>query len=518
MKSSFDPLFLERIRVEYKRLKREVSPRAASAYLKDLCASENIKKATLHRHLQLNERGPRENPITVQMRQQQMNDYAKQVFEFHQLHSIDAYAMSYQVAFDVLQAKGELPDWLHMKQIYPAIQRLGLKQDAMPTYERFELPEPMNMWQMDFSKSRYFKLIGNDEAMICEPRFTKRQDDGNSLWLGIAIDDASRVMYVLYFVAPGENAPVVRDFALSAFEQKERPFLQGIPKCLYVDRGSGWISGDTREGLIKLGITQIVGTDQRDSLGRKMKKSNSQARGKVERSVETIKTKMEAFFFGLKGAGTKLSLSELNEEVSAWIEDWNINSAHPRIKSKSKWQIFEPKVAELRFPPDDARGYFTRKITKKVRNRRINLANNLYAWVPKGLVLNEGQEVEIIRDAEGWWLFHQGRRIKLTLTEDSIEEVKTNTIEVQSDAPQADKTWDEYDLREIFNAKLMEQCKVPLKRLPDDLVDDLQVWFEKRRTMAEIEDQIGIIRLTLEGRSKKPSNIIQLTSPNRYAK
>lgn len=349
----------------------------------------------------------------------------------------------------------------------------------------------MSMWQVDFSKSRYFKHVGDDNVQVRKPNFTKRQIDGQAVWLGVAIDDASRVMYVSYFVTSGEHSLTVQSFLVSAFQEKQnQKLLQGLPTSIYVDRGSAWLTKMTDNGLEKLGVAKIVGSDEKDVRGNTIRRSNKKARGKVERQIRTLKEKMEQALFLKLEAGRQISLVSLNLIVEAWVQQWN-QRKHPTREGEYKWEIFAPALTELTYPPEDALAFFHKVTLKTVVRGKINVGDGLICDAPEHL--DDGHKVEIIQDNSGHYLFAGGKRTKLTYqsgtTTAKLKKAKIRVKEMESrnlKSETREDTFEDYELRSRF----CEELGRYLSNLPDRICSQLEPFFSSKRTLAEIRDKV----------------------------
>lgn len=525
--AKIDPVFLEQTRQEYLRRYSE-RPRAASQWLREVAERNMIHYATLHRHLKLCVRGSKEPSQDVALRHSEENAYAQMVWRLVQEKSHGDSRMRVKVVYDHLRSEGRIPEEITIKRIYEAMKRLNLRNDAMPITQRFERKTPMSMWQMDFSKSRYIKHVsdksGESAVEIRDPQFTKRQDDGKSLWFGVAVDDASRVIYVEYFVARGESSDEVIEFVLHAFDPKPAMLLQGIPESIFVDRGSGWMDGRTAIGLKKMGVKEIVGANAKDALGRTLNVSNKAARGKVERTVRTMKEVIEARLYLKYGHGHRMPVAELNAVVSAMLEEFN-QERHPTRRDDSKWNIYQQTIGswiedgfqKLRYPADDARALFSRSITKTVIRRKINLGKGIEAVVPS--FIDDGAKVEVVRSqaGKGWFLFHDGKLIELAVDQPRSEDEQLARTPVRAEV----KTTMLADLalRRRFDQALLAALGTTLQRLSDDEYNDIAPFFEKPHSIEEIEEQVAWMksRRSIVAEAKAPkaptpisSNIIML--------
>lgn len=508
MKRKISPEILQEIRRDYYAL-YDRRPSDASAYLRQVAITHGINKQTLHRHLQLRVRKERAPSMIVTERLAEHDVYGRLVWKFINEHTFDDATPSITMAYNILRERKQIPEEITRSHVYASIKRQNLKALSQPLWRRFERRAPMDLWQIDFSKSRYFKHAGDGEIQICPPNYTKRQQDGQSLWFGVAIDDASRVSYVHYFVSPGEDSLSVQAFLLKAFEAKpDSKLLQGLPEAVYVDRGSGWATRTTENGLTKLGIKQIIGADEKDSQGNQIRRSNKKARGKVERMVRSIKESMEQEFYLKYQAGQRLTLNQFNMLVEIWLSKWN-EGKHPVKAPETKWDMFAPALLGLKFPPEEALAYFTQSIIRKVIRRMLSVGNGVYCIAP--MFLDDGESVEIIRDNAGHYVFKDGKRYRLQYQQGTTPE-QLAKLKVRKDGVIARNiqselkvdTYSDYYLRERF----MQEFGKGLNTIPEDIWNEFSEFFESEKTVEEIKTMASWLRERLN--PTLPSNVIRL--------
>ncbi|HEY3874069.1 MAG TPA: hypothetical protein VGM92_01210 [Candidatus Kapabacteria bacterium] len=512
----FTELFLESTAQEYRR-RYAARPYDASAYLREVADHEAVSVKTLHKHLGLGLRKSREKSIECQARLAEIDSYTRMIWEFSVNHSYDLNKISVAVSFDHLMGEKHLPESLTIKQVYESMRRQRLRNHSAVTWKKIpENRKPMDTWQMDFSKSRYFKHVvsGDGEIQCVKPIATKRQDDGVSLYMGLAIDMASRVMYVKYYLATGENADSVIEFILAAFDSKAGTFhLQGVPRSAYIDNGPGWTAFEAKAGMKKLGVAKIFGGFEKDVHGNKLPKRNKQGRGQIERTVNTIKNRMEAALFLKLGAGKKLYISDLNAALSDWLEEWN-QGPHPMHREESKMNMFLAhsgnSFENLSFPPEDARAFFSRSIMRTVDRGKVLVKPKTYAFAPA--IVDDGEEVEIVKNQNGYYIFKNGELHKLTLegAPEPIHEPRAGNFATET----KNAKLAEMALRKRFDEELISVLGTTLHKLNDDEWNDIAPFFEQPRSVEEIEEKVAWMamarRLATEAPVRMPSNIIQL--------
>ena len=496
MRHTIDPLLLTSIRADYlacesSRERRELIEGSAQ----NLCVS----MATLYRKLELSQVKPRKQRTVssaIEVKREALDAYGRTVFEFAQQNSFDHAACTYRIAFEFLQAEERIPKWVTEQMIYKAIARQDLENEWSPVARRFEHEHAMSMYQCDFSVSRHLKHVGNGRLMVRNPSATKMTLDRRRLWVGVAIDDASRVMHMEYFLAKGESAIEAQNFLLRAFARK--PFiahhpndflLQGIPQSIYVDRGSGWVDGSTQVGLARMGVKMIIGANEKDAMGRVLPRSNKKARGKVEKSVQTLKRRFEMMYSLKHPHGTETDLATLNFELHAWLEEWN-QMAHPTRKAEDgsslgKWNLFYPALKSAMFPDENALGLFSRTKKCKVRQRLVNVAMNTLCIAP--LWANDGDEIEIIAVHGFYFTMHEGQRHELILQSSMNAQPIGETMRMQIERDDDLLTGSQVNAR--FSNELMKLSngRFGIASIPTDMWEQIESFFDTPQTIGSIK-------------------------------
>jgi hypothetical protein len=280
----------------------------------------------------------------------------------------------------------------------------------------------------DYSKSEYFHFRPNGEIFMMKHVETKK--DNPRLLIGAAIDQYSRVAFVKYYMDSGENNQFVRTVFLEAFEEKpdwkeggeitgHKRLLQGIPRELYFDRSNANTSSETEAGLLKLNIKKITGSVEFDSRGRKTNRSNSKARGMIEKFIRDFKQCFEARLWGKKLLGDLkpgFSLTELNEWAEEFCQEFN-SRPHP-VLDEARWNLFKPVLSEAVFPPPEAKTYFLGWTERTVVKRLILGKKKQYFIAPDWC--NDGEKVEILLSGRDCYIFHNRTMIKLKPQKGSI--------------------------------------------------------------------------------------------------
>jgi hypothetical protein len=516
-----DPCFLQHIRTVW----ADTDGRAErTALIEHAALTQGVSVKTMYRKLNLNsvrEKPRKKRSVSDDVAAQRaiVDQYAQEVFRFAMQNSYDHSVCSYRLAFNYLQRmEKRIPPTITEQQIYKSISRQCLENEWQPVAKRFERQHPLSMVQLDFSKSRHIKHIGGGRLMLKNPTATKIAPDRRSLWVGCAIDDCSRVAYMEYFITEGESAFVAQEFLIRSFTRKptdpEIPndfLLQGMPREIYVDRGSGWMSGETQIGLAKLGIKCIIGANEKDQLGRKLNRSNKKARGKVERMIKTFKENFEMELSLKYAHRTEFTLGDLNNELREWIETFN-QMAHPQRRDEGKWNIFREVLETASYPKEDAASLFSKRILKKVVKRKINVDKGYWCIAPK--FLNDGDLAEIVFVDGKHHVVHADELVPLAYEDTPYADPKKiqGFIPAEHKRESDDMICDNVNRRFSEAIESLTDGEMNIRSIPTEIWETIESWFEKPRTVGAVKAKaLEVSKLLARSTGgPMPSNVIQL--------
>jgi len=238
---------------------------------------------------------------------------------------------------------------LSAPSLYRLFQRHGLERPTVVPSDRrrFEAELPNDLWQSD-------ALHG-----------PKVIEDGRlrQSFLFALIDDHSRLVLFAkaYF---SERLESFQDCLIEALARR------GLPRKLYVDNGAAFRNHALRYACGRLGIALLHATPY-----------TPEGKGKIERFFKTIRLQ----FFPL--LPTSISLAELNERLSKWVEE----DYHQRIHSstgETPLQRYLKHVSLLRKAPTNLPEYFRFALQRKVdKDRTVSIYGRLYE-APAGLIGN----------------------------------------------------------------------------------------------------------------------------------
>ena len=213
------------------------------------------------------------------------------------------------------------------------------------------------------------------------------------------LDDATRLgLHVV--VGTSESAAL---FLRGLYETVCR---RGLATVIYLDRGPGFISGDTIEVVRRLGGLLIHGRAR-----------YPQGHGKVEKFNQTALAQALASLDHRPDVDTDCGALELR--LGHWVRELYNHTPHESLgKDTTPWQRFEADSRPLRFPDSNAdlRQRFVQTLERRVSNDHVVSVDSIAYEVPRGLA---GARVTLLRRlldsgaGSNLGLMHQGRVIDL---------------------------------------------------------------------------------------------------------
>ncbi len=484
------------------------------AIILSACATFDCAYSTMTRKLGLNARKRSLSKAEAE-RKTQHEDYARKVFAFRYKADYGQKSFTIKQAYDCLVDDGQVPAEIPLKTIYNSAWQIGLINEYASISGKFSGPRaPLKLVLIDYSKSDYFRLK-KDRVVMERPAVKKKEQP--RLMIAAAVDYYSRVCWCKYYTVSGESAEFVRNVLLDVFDGKQNmdyttgefygtaKLLQGIPKAIYVDRGSG--NKDNREiqsGLARLQVHRILGMNERDSLGRTTNRSNKKARGVIEKFIGDFKRNFEGRIWGRMQLGNEpetFSLSELNERVLEYCKEVN-SKPHPVIAQTDRWSLFAPVVDSLRFPPSNAKMFFGGWLPRVVQHRLI-MGRSKQEWFVAPQAIYNGATVDVLLVGSEAFLFLNNQLLKLRPQPGS----RDNRRAVES----LTTSYYDTELKERLADELAEQSddQITLRSLGDDFADDVAEFIERPRTVTEIKERASYF-ITAKRNQKRKGNIIRL--------
>lgn len=477
------------------------------------------------RLLDLNARS-RSLPKHVSDRMDEKAELTRKVYDFKQQAGGANSLFKIAVAFDALKDDGQLPEWFTLSMLRQTARSLGIKNEYTVAARKFSSRhEALYLVELDYSKSQYFRFNTRGQIFMQKKESTK--DDEPRLYFAAAVDWYSRVGWVQYFESEGESAAFVQNAFILACEPKEaidlgtgevtrRALLQGMPARLYTDRGKGNSAEITREGLERLRIKHIIGTTERDARGRSTSRSNSKARGLIEKFIGDFKAGFEARLWAKRQLGSMephITLERLNELALEYCERIN-RASHPLDRSLVKWDLFEPVLNTCSYPPQDARMYFGAMIRRKVQ-RRLVMGHSRHDWFIVPEIVSDGATVDVLLNGSECYLYHEHSLMKLKAQAGTVAAMQEEEIgaEIYGEQVLRERLAMELDLRSGGEVTM----RTLVVELSGEFTDDLEEFLSKPRSTDEIKHKaryfIDAVGTTRHKAAKKTATVIPFMPP-----
>ncbi len=333
------------------------------------------------------------------------------------------------------------------------LNRKALLRERPKAYRRWQRREPAALWQFDATGGLW--LPDPDAAA---PR---------QLWTIAGKDDASRLLVSgrVYYHA---HQAALDDLCKRAFRR------WGIPRAIYVDRGSVFVSPHFRMVCAELGIELIHATAY-----------YAEGKGKIENAMGLVKDSFYPEVEGDIAAGRITTRDEVNAAFDAWIH--YVNHRRHRETKQVPGEVYGP---DPRHPyPDplalDQIFLWRRKATVD-KFGTVPLEGNRYA---AGADLR-GRRVELrydpfdLRKVQLW----VGGACRAELAPEALVERVAEPVRGDPQPPESRATGTSFlaILREQYEADLRRQAEdIPFRRLPAPAGPQLGA------LVARLEDLLG---------------------------
>jgi putative transposase len=233
--------------------------------------------------------------------------------------------------------------------------RLGLhvyQPGARQVFGRFEAEHPNDLWTGDVLHGA---VIG-----------------ARKTYLFAFLDDHSRLL-------TGYRWGLAEDTLRLEAALRRGLSARGIPKALYVDNGSPFVSHQLLRACAVLGIRLVHSTPHRP-----------QGRGKIERVFRTV---TDQFLVELDMRGAR-HLPELNELFAAWVETIYHRRPHSETGQSPLERFGAADDIVVPSPDQLTEAFLWRELRRVTKTATVSLYNNLYE-VDAALV---GATVELLFD------------------------------------------------------------------------------------------------------------------------
>jgi putative transposase len=240
--------------------------------------------------------------------------------------------------------------------------------------------------------SRYFHSIGLARQLADRPprafgRFQAERP--NQLWTGDALHGptvAGRKTYLFAFIDDHSRALVGYRWGLAEDTLRLEAALRaglasrGIPRLLYVDNGSAFVSKQLQRACAILGI-RLIHSTPREPAGR----------GKIERVFGTVRRQ---FLVELQARGGAGDLAELNRLFAAWVEGIYHRRVHSETDTPPMQRFLAGEPPRLPTPAELREAFLWAERRLVSKTAMVGLFGNRYQVDPS-LV---GATVELVFD------------------------------------------------------------------------------------------------------------------------
>jgi hypothetical protein len=276
------------------------------------------------------------------------------------------------------------------------LEKAGFREHKIKN--RIECRYANERWQMDFSRSKYFQIIGPQEGTddwllkVWGRELHYKADDVRlRTWIVGVVDDFSRVQDIRAYPASGESWMIGLDMLHRMLNRDEddQHLLRYCPDRLACDNGSFRKSGPVRRALDALGI---------DYKTDRITPGNSNAQGKIERRWRSFWHEFELEKASELGAGTIITLSQYNSMVQGWLAEQLLNE-HP-LYSDSCGAVYAKSV---QLHPQNYVNVDIKRIACRIDTRKVDDCR-LFSWGGKKYMAPEwavGKRIRVHQNPNG---------------------------------------------------------------------------------------------------------------------
>lgn len=218
---------------------------------------------------------------------------------------------------------------------------------------RVEAEHYCQQFQIDFSRSKHFQVIGKDEEGRWVLRVSAKElhyKDGAvrvRLWVTQMIDEYSRLRVIQYNVATGESPLLGITFLDWYFNRPDdEHFMRHVPDAIRGDQGSFMKSQEAINALDSLGIEHRMASPE-----------NKETQGKVERGFRDLWSRYEAglaqVLVARHGLRATVTLGELNQWINSKMVEEQAEK-HPVFRQTSKAAVAQRSALNVRAKAIDA--------------------------------------------------------------------------------------------------------------------------------------------------------------------
>lgn len=279
-----------------------------------------VSKATLYRRLErfgeTKQRVQRQTKYTPELVEKAWEIQA--TFLSTQLKG-SSYRLATRDIIDMVESEGLIKtgEW-SVSGLNNAFKKLGFRD--VQARIRIEAEHYAQQYQMDFSRSKHFQVIGKTPdgedyilKVSSKALFYKDVDVRMRTWVTMAIDEYSRLRVARYAPATAESPLLGINFLDHLFTRPEDGnFMRHKPEIIKGDQGAFLKSEEVKNALDSVGIKREMAPP-----------GNKESNGKIERAWQALWQRFErplaTRITREHGADATMFLSELNELLDAHL-------------------------------------------------------------------------------------------------------------------------------------------------------------------------------------------------------
>lgn len=254
--------------------------------------------------------------------------------------------LSTQLLIQLMEETGEIePGEWSVSGLNSAIRKSGYR--LTKSRLRVEAEHYCQQFQIDFSRSKHFQVIGKDEDDNWKLRVSAKElhyKDGAvrvRVWVTQMMDEYSRLRVVRYNIATGESPLLGMTFLDWYFNREDDGhFMRHLPEAIRGDQGAFMKSQEAVNAFDSLGIDHRMSSPE-----------NKETQGKIERAFRDLWSRFEADLarrlVAEQGLRATITLAELN----SWINQKMIevqSERHPVYKQSTKMAVAQRSALNVR--------------------------------------------------------------------------------------------------------------------------------------------------------------------------
>ncbi len=263
--------------------------------------------------------------------------------------------------------------------VWRACKRMGLpvkrgRRSAERDQRRFAYPHRM---MMVIGDGKYFRAGASRLKRVALPVL----DDATRYGLGIIVGTSE-----------------CTEIFLDVFH--EVVMRAGLMITMFLDRGPGFISGDTRTVLARLNVGLIHG-----------EKAYPQGHGKIERFNSTMKQQVLRGFDGNPAVDPEIGALTLR--LRHWLFNGYNHTKHESLDGQTPAERWHADTRDLVFPSDGWERHFTMSFERTVSNDNVLSYDGVRYEAPRGSASEEIMVTRHLLDDNALTVLHEGKETRL---------------------------------------------------------------------------------------------------------